>query len=69
MRSSIRVVQLADRRDQSRRVGRAVGGQLRELGADLVEREPDPLGEDDEGDPAQHRRAGSGGGPSRPARR
>jgi hypothetical protein len=32
-----------------------VGRKLRELGADLLEREPDALGEDDEGDPAEHR--------------
>jgi hypothetical protein len=30
-----------------------VGWQLRELGTDLVERQPDPLGEDDERDPAE----------------
>ena len=34
--------------------GRAVGRQLGQLLADLVERQADPLGEDDEGDPAQH---------------
>src|SRR5579875_588720 len=33
--------------------GGAVRGQLLELGGDLVEREPDPLREHDEGDPAQ----------------
>ena len=38
-----------------RRVGDTVRGQLGELGGDLVEGEADPLGEDDEGDPAQHR--------------
>jgi hypothetical protein len=32
-----------------------VRGQLGELGGDLLEAQPDPLGEDDEGDPAQHR--------------
>jgi S-adenosylmethionine:tRNA ribosyltransferase-isomerase len=32
----------------------AIGGQLGQLGADLVERQPDPLGEDDEGDAPQH---------------
>ena len=36
-------------------VRRAVARQLGELGADLVERQADPLGEDDERDPAQHR--------------
>jgi hypothetical protein len=30
-----------------------MGRQLRELGADLLEREPDPLGKDDERDPAR----------------
>ena len=35
---------------------RARRGQLPQLFADLVERHPDPLGEDDEGDAAQHRR-------------
>ena len=34
--------------------GGAVGRELGELLADLVERQPDPLGEDDEGDPPQH---------------
>jgi hypothetical protein len=29
--------------------------QLRELGPDLLEREPDSLGKDNERDPAQHR--------------
>ena len=37
--------------------GDAVGRELLQLGADLVERQADPLGEHDEGDPAQ-RRAG-----------
>ena len=37
-----------------RRVGRVVGRELGELGADLVERQADPLGEDDERDPPQH---------------
>jgi hypothetical protein len=32
-----------------------VGRKLRELGADLVERQPDALSEDDERDPAEHR--------------
>ena len=31
------------------------GAELGKLGADLVEREADALGEDDEGDPAEHR--------------
>ena len=69
MRSSMRAVQPLDRRDQSRRVGRAVRRQLGELRADLVEREADALREDDERDPAQHRarvaavaRAGALGG-------
>ena len=69
IRSSIRALQLLDRRDQSRRVGARSRRQLGELGADLVERQADALGEDDEGDPAQHRariaavaRAGALGG-------
>jgi len=32
-----------------------MGRMLRDLGADLLERQPDALGEDDEGDPAEHR--------------
>ncbi len=35
--------------------GRPVRRQLGELGADLAQRQPDPLGEDDEGDPSQYR--------------
>jgi hypothetical protein len=34
---------------------RAVGGELAQLATDLLEREADPLGEDDEGDPPQRR--------------
>src|SRR5205823_922802 len=34
---------------------RAVRGELGELRADLVERQPDALGEDDERDPPKHR--------------
>ena len=55
IRSSIRAVQPLDSRDQSRRVGARSGGSLVELGADLLERQPDALGEHDERDPAQHR--------------
>ena len=54
MRSSIREDQLLDSRDQSRLVGARSGRQLVELGADLVERQPDALREDDERDPAEH---------------
>ena len=43
--------------------------KLRKLGADLLEREPDALGEDDEGDPAEDWRVDSGGARSLPARR
>jgi hypothetical protein len=39
-----RDVHVAERRDQSRRVGAPVGRKLGELGADLLERQPDPLG-------------------------
>jgi len=35
--------------------GRVMGRKLRELGTDLLERQPDALGEDDECDPAEHR--------------
>ena len=52
MRSSIRELQVAERRDQSRRVGAWWGG-LRKLSSDLLERQPDALGEDDEGDAAE----------------
>ena len=69
MRSSIRDVHPRERRDQSRRVGARSGRELGELRADLVEREPDALGEHDERDPAEHRpriaavaRAGALGG-------
>ena len=55
IRSSIRDVHVAESRDQSRRVGAWWGRKLGELAADLLERQPDALGEDDEGDPAQHR--------------
>ena len=68
MRSSIRDVHALDSRDQSRPVGARSRRQLGELGADLLERQADPLGEDDERDPPQHRARDSGGGPSRPAR-
>src|SRR5262249_41525456 len=34
--------------------GRVIRRQLCELGADLVERQAEALGEDDEGDPSQH---------------
>src|SRR5262245_33355067 len=34
--------------------GDAVGRQPAEFRADLLERQPDPLGKDDEGDPPQH---------------
>ena len=54
MRSSILDVHVRERRDQSRRVG-AWWGELGELGADLLERQPDALGEDDECDSAEHR--------------
>jgi glyoxylase-like metal-dependent hydrolase (beta-lactamase superfamily II) len=54
IRSSIREVHPAESRDQSRRVG-VMGRKLRELVADLVERQPDALCKDDEGDPAEHR--------------
>ena len=33
----------------------AAGRQLLQLDADLLQRQPDPLGEDDEGDPPQDR--------------
>ena len=55
-------------RDQSRRFGARSGGSLASSDADLLQRQADPLGEDDERDPAQHRPADSGGGPSRRAR-
>ena len=44
-----------------------VGRELRKLGADLLERQPDALGEDDEGDTAEDWRADSADGPE-PAR-
>ena len=54
IRSSILAAQDAERRDQSRRLGTRLGSSLAELGADLGEREPDPLREDDERDAAEH---------------
>ena len=54
IRRSIRAVQLPDSRAQSARPARGCRGS-REFRADLVERQPDLLREDDEGDPPQHR--------------
>jgi hypothetical protein len=34
--------------------GNAIGGKFGEFRADLLKRQPDPLGEDDKGDAAQH---------------
>ena len=52
---SIRFVHSPERRAQSRASGHAVGGKLGELLADVLERQADLLGENDEGDTAQHR--------------
>ena len=55
IRWSIRLVHSPERRAQSPTRRDAIGRELGELRADLLERQPDPLREDDEGDPAQHR--------------
>ena len=55
MRSSILDVHAAESRAQSSRVGAWCGRELRQLDADLVERQADALGEDDEGDAAKDR--------------
>ena len=55
MRSSMRAVQALERRAQSRPVGARFAGSLASSRADLVERQPDVLGEDDERDAAQDR--------------
>ena len=54
IRSSMREVQLAESRDQSRRLGAWSPGSLFSSSLDLVQGEPDPLREDDEGDSAKH---------------
>ena len=54
IRSSMRALQLRDSRAQSRRLGRAVGRQLGQLDADLVERQTHALREHDESDPPQY---------------
>ena len=64
IRSSIRAVQVLESRDQSRAGRRPVGGSLASSDADLLEREADPLGEDDERDPPEHRATDNGGGRS-----
>ena len=70
MRSSIRARPACSTAATSRGGSeRGPAGSFAELGADLVEREPDPLREDDERDPPQHGPRDSGGGRSRPARR
>ena len=55
IRSSILDVHVAERRDQFAAGGRLVRRQLGELCADLVERQPDVLCEDDERDPPEYR--------------
>ena len=55
MRSSIRLGPALREPRPVALVRRAVGRQLGELLADLLEGQPDPLGEDDEGDPAEDR--------------
>ena len=55
MRSSMRLLQAVDSFAQSWRVGHAVGGQLRQLVADLVQAQAHALGEDDERHPPDHR--------------
>ena len=55
---------MAESRDQSRRVGAWWGGSLARLGADLLERQPDALGEHDEARCGAAPAAGTGGVPN-----